>query len=55
MSLLGLMSASIPVVHWGQLHMGALQYHLLNNWNRKVDSLEEVIHIPKEIRRSLTW
>lgn len=35
--------------------MRALQHHLVDNWDRKVDSLQEVIHIPKAGRRLIAW
>lgn len=51
----GLCLASLPGVLWGQLHMRALQHHLLDNWDGKVNSLQEMIHFPKAVRNSFTW
>lgn len=55
MVLLGLMSASIPAVQWSQLHIRALQSHLLSHWDRRRSFLEEEIEIPLIIRKSLAW
>lgn len=53
MSILVLMTFCLPAVLWVRLHQRDLQNFLLGVLNRSQDSLDTVIPIPTNIKRSL--
>ena len=54
MSLIDLLTATEKQVHFGQLHMRPIQWHLKNNW-RVPESLEKVIPIPRSLHPHQQW
>ncbi|XP_041446204.1 uncharacterized protein adgrg1.L isoform X2 [Xenopus laevis] len=53
--VLGLFSAAIVAVPWAKAHMKELQEFLNMIWDYQKKSLNKKVHLPQEIRRSLTW
>lgn len=55
MSILGLLTSSIPAVKWSQAHSRSLQSFLLSSWDGQQSSLDRKVKIPSWIKRSLLW
>lgn len=54
MSMLDLLTTSIPAVQWAHLHSRDLQHAILQNWSYG-ESLEKQIRIPSLVKRKLWW
>ncbi|XP_040294193.1 uncharacterized protein LOC121005490 [Bufo bufo] len=55
MKVLGSLSACIPAVAWAQFHLRPLQKFILDKWNRSQLTLERIIFLDTETKKSLTW
>lgn len=55
MSLLGLLTSSIPAVRWAQAHSRTLQGFLLSVWDGLQSSLNHKVPIPSHVKNSLRW
>ncbi|XP_077306677.1 ubiquitin-conjugating enzyme E2 U isoform X1 [Lithobates pipiens] len=53
LSMLGSMSATIPMVQWSQWHMRTLQNSFLKQWNGV--SMHQTIVISRSVKRSVWW
>lgn len=55
MSLLGLLTSTIPAVRWAQAHSRSLQAFLLSTWDGQQSSLHRRVSVPSAVRKSLDW
>ncbi|XP_069622388.1 uncharacterized protein [Ranitomeya imitator] len=55
MRMLGLMTACIPCVRWAQFHSRPLQRLILSKWDRRQSSLDNILKLTYQVRRSLLW
>lgn len=55
MSVLGLMTSSIPAITWAQIHMRPLQNYILSQWDGRQASLEKSIPVPATVKQTLYW
>lgn len=55
MSLLGLLTATIPAVPWAQIRSRPLQLQILHTWDRKNCNLDQDFFLSDETRGSLQW
>ncbi|XP_077340446.1 uncharacterized protein LOC143984042 [Lithobates pipiens] len=55
MSVLGLLTSTLPAVQWAGLHFRPLQTFILGVWDHSQEALDTLVHIPLQVKRSLWW
>ena len=55
MSTLGLLTSALPAVQWAGLHFRPLQAFLLKVWDHSLETLDSLILVPLQVKRSLWW